>query len=138
LKAHLAAFPALLATAVGCREELGPVAFPITRVVGLVQDGGRPIRGGWIEFVPLNETVGRLRSAPIGRDGRFDATGVAVGLNLIGLVNLPGGDRMFRSQGSTIRRRIPPGPMTSLTIDLAEERILRQEQLGSDAPEIAR
>jgi hypothetical protein len=122
----------------GCREELGPLSFPTTRVVGVVRDGGRPIRGGWIEFVPIEATIGNFRSAPIGPDGRFEATGVAVGLNLIGLVNLPGGDRMFRSQGSTIRRRIPRGPSTTVTIDLVEERLLRREQLRLDAPETSR
>jgi hypothetical protein len=135
---YLAAIPAMLAIAGGCREELGPVSFPTTRVVGVVREGRRPIGGGWIEFIPVGETVGNLRSAPIGPDGKFEATGVAVGPNQIGLINLPGGNRLFRSQGSSIRRTIPPGPSTTLTIDLAEETIRRQELLSKEAPETSR
>ncbi|HMF35840.1 MAG TPA: hypothetical protein VKF17_04345, partial [Isosphaeraceae bacterium] len=36
----------------GCSEELGPERFPTTRVAGVVVEGGRPIAGGWIEFIP--------------------------------------------------------------------------------------
>jgi hypothetical protein len=139
------ALPALLALAlaVGCREELGPVSFPTTRVRGVIRQGGRPVGGGWIEFVPLGETVGNFRSAPIARDGTFEATGVAVGTNLIGLVDVsidprPGGHRLFLTQKSPIRRAIPPGPETTLEIDLVEEMIRQQGRTTQEATETSR
>jgi hypothetical protein len=116
-----------MAVAVGCHEELGPVSFPSTRVVGIVTDGGRPVRGGWIEFVPVDGSVGVLRSAPIATNGEFEASGVAVGRNLIGLVGLPGGERGFHTLQSSIRRNIPAGTTTRINIDLLEEAIKLQE-----------
>jgi len=116
---------ALLAVVAGCREELGPVQFPTTCVRGQVVEGGRPVAGGWIEFVPVEGTVGDRRSAPLAADGRFEATGVAAGRNVIGLVNAPirwpGGRKLFTTQGSPIRRDIPRGAATTLTIDLLTE-----------------
>jgi hypothetical protein len=130
------------AIACGCREELGPVAFRTTRVTGVVRHGGRPVVGGWIEFVPLGKTVGNFRSAPIGPDGRFEATGVAVGPNLIGLVDAPidrpGGNRLFLTNKSPIRRDIPPGPATTLEIDLVEELIRHQGRTTRAEPEMTR
>ena len=70
---------ALLALVAGCREELGPVRFPTTRVCGRVLESGRPVAGGWIEFAPIEGTVGNRRSAPLAADGRFEVSGVAVG-----------------------------------------------------------
>jgi hypothetical protein len=87
--------------------------------------------------------VGNLRSAPISRDGTFEATGVAVGPHMIGLmdapIDLPGGNRLFLSQGTPIRRDIPPGPASSLEIDLLEEMIRHQGgQATRQAPETSR
>ena len=140
---HLTALSALLAVASGCREELGPVTFPTTRVAGVVRAGGRPVGGGWIEFVPYGKTVGNLRSAPIAPDGTFEATGVAVGPHIIGLVDVapvdpPGLGRLFQTQGSPIRRVIPPGPATRLEIDLVEETIRHQREKTQEAPETSR
>src|SRR5215212_6208285 len=81
----------------GCGEELGPEPMPTARVAGRVRIGDRPVRGGWVEFMPVEGTVGRLRSAPLGPDGRFADDRVAVGTNAIRLVAprsdvpLPGG-----------------------------------------------
>lgn len=85
--------PALIAGAallcVGCAEELGPVPMPVARVRGVVREGDRPLRGGWIEFIPTGGTIGNLRSARLAPDGSFDADGVAVGVNAIRVVDAP-------------------------------------------------
>ena len=122
---------ALLTLAAGCREELGPVPFATTRVRGQVVEAGRPVAGGWIEFVPVEGTVGNRRSAPLAADGRFEVSGVAVGRNVIGLVNapirMPLGGQLFRMPDTPIRRDIARGPVTTLTIDLLTE-ALRHEK----------
>jgi hypothetical protein len=116
----------------GCREELGPVAFRTTRVRGLIVEGGRPVGGGWVVFIPSDGTVGNLRTAPVGRDGRFVVSGVAVGRNHIGLDNapirLPDGRQTFTPLSSPIVREITPGAEVTLpTIDLLEEAIRHQK-----------
>ncbi len=110
----------------GCREELGPEQFRTTSVSGVVRDGGRPVTGGWIEFQPVEGTVGNLRSAPIGPDGSFVADRVAVGTVAIGVVGAPLGGlpaEVFRELAHPIRRKIPAGPSAPLEIDLLEEAI---------------
>jgi hypothetical protein len=111
----------------GCSEELGPERFPTTRVSGVVRAGGRPVTGGWIEFVPVEGAVGNLRSAPIGPDGTFVADRVAVGTVAIGVVGAPlDGEpgQVFRELAHPIRRTIPDGPSAPLEFDLLEEAIL--------------
>ena len=114
----------------GCSEELGPERFPTTRVAGIVVEGGRPIAGGWIEFIPTDGTVGNIRSARIGRDGSFQADRVAIGENVIRLVNapinMPGGVKLFGQFSTPVRRRIPPQPDGPLAIDLLEEAVRYQ------------
>jgi hypothetical protein len=109
----------------GCREELGPVAFPTTRVSGVVREGGRPVSDGWIEFFPVDGTVGNLRSAPIAADGRFEVAQVAVGWNAIDVVNAPirwpEVQSLLNARGKPIRRAIPEGTATNLEIDLLAE-----------------
>ena len=116
--------------AAGCSEELGPERFPTTRVAGVVVEGGRPIAGGWIEFIPTDGTVGNIRSARIGRDGSFRADRVAIGENVIRLVNapinMPGGATLFGQFSTPIRRRIPLEPDGPLTIDLVAEAVRYQ------------
>ena len=130
------------AIACGCREELGPTAFPTTRVSGVVREGGHPVGGGFIEFVPYGGTLGNFRSAQIAPDGTFEATGVAVGWNMIGLVHapieVPGGKRVFQTNGSPIHRQIPPGPSSTLEIDLIEEMIRHQRETSQTTPETSR
>jgi hypothetical protein len=123
---------ALLAVVAGCREELGPVQFPTTRVCGRVLESGRPVAGGWIEFAPIEGTVGDRRSAPLAADGRFEVSGVAVGRSAIGLVQAPvrwpAGRELFRFPKSPIRRDIPPGARSTLTIDLLTEALLHEKE----------
>ncbi len=114
----------------GCSDELGPGHFPTTRVTGRVVEGKQPVGGGWIEFIPCEGTVGIMRSARIGKDGSFQADGVAIGENLIRLVNspiaIPGGAILFANYSSPIRRKIPPHLEGPMTIDLMEE-VLRYQ-----------
>jgi hypothetical protein len=132
----LAALGAALALA-GCREELGPVAFPTTRVSGVVREGGRPVSGGWIEFIPVEGTVGNLRSAPIARDGRFEVSQVAVGCNAIDVVHAPirrpEVQWLLSIRGKPIRRAIPPGPATTLAIDLLTEAFRHEREQSEQA-----
>jgi hypothetical protein len=125
---------ALLLLWAGCREELGPEQFPTTRVSGVVVEGGRPVGGGWIEFVPIGATLGRIRSARIQPDGSFRTDGVPIGKHLIRLVNapiqIPGGRQLFMHYSSPIRRIIPARPGEPLKIDLLEE-ALRYQALRS-------
>ena len=91
----------------------GPIPDDARRAVEVVE-AGRPVAGGWIEFVPVDGTVGDRRSAPLAADGRFEVSGVAVGRNVIGLVNAPircpAAGSCSDSRGSPIRRDIPAGP----------------------------
>jgi hypothetical protein len=115
----------------GCAGALGPEPMPVTRVRGFVREGNRPISGGWIEFIPIGLTVGKLRSAPIGPDGSFDADGVAVGENGVRVVN----ERVektaflgpFGRFTTPIRRIIPASPSSGLKIDLVQEALRYQE-----------
>jgi len=114
----------------GCSEELGPERFPTTRVAGIVVEGGHPIAGGWIQFIPTDGTVGNIRSARIGRGGSFQADRVAIGENVIRLVNapinMPGGEKLFGQFSSPVRRKIPLEPDGRLAIDLLEEAVRYQ------------
>jgi hypothetical protein len=120
--------------AAGCAEELGPERRVTTRVTGVVREGARPVGGGWVEFWPTDGTVGDLRSAPIGPDGRFDADGVAVGRNRVGLVavpsQVPNCRFYFDPLRTSIRRDVPAGPRADLTIDLYQELAKRAAQTG--------
>jgi hypothetical protein len=119
----------------GCSEELGPESMPVTRVIGSVTEGGRPLSKGWVEFFPVDGTVGNLRSAPLRSDGSFDADGVAVGQNMIRLVNA--GIRkelgIFSTFQSPIRRRVPVKPGDPLRIELVDEAIRYQNSFSRQA-----
>jgi hypothetical protein len=122
----------------GCSEELGPVPIASTRVTGVVLEGKRPVRGGFIDFVPIDGAVGNLRSAPIGADGRFAVDGVAIGSNAIGLVALKASmpvrsGMVFDTLRTTIRRTIAPGPSSVVTIDLCEELVRYQRVMDETA-----
>ena len=107
----------LLTTFSGCGEELGPEQFPTAVVSGTITVAGRPLRGGWVEFVPVGGTRGDLRSAPIGPDGSYRADGVAVGRVAIGVasprldpgVAWPVPPAKLRFDRSPIRFTIPEG-----------------------------
>jgi hypothetical protein len=112
----------------GCSEELGPERMIVTRVKGVVRQGQSPVSGGWIEFMPVEGTVGKLRSARIRNDGSFEAEHVPVGLNLIRLANAPlgsvGAERLFGSYRSPVRRIVPAHSTLPLVIDVVDEAIL--------------
>ena len=110
----------------GCREELGPVQYRTTRVTGIVRVGSRPLGGGWVEFHPVEGTVGNLRSAPVAPDGTFAVDRVPVGVNQVGFQKIPVDPalgRIFHPLSSPIRCTIPEGPSTRIEIDLLEEAI---------------
>jgi hypothetical protein len=122
---------ALLALASsGCSEELGPELMPVTRVQGVVKEGRRPVSGGWIEFFPVDGTVGNLRSARLNSDGTFETDRVPIGLNLIRLVNVPfstpGARQVFGAYTSPIRRKIPAESTEPVVIDILDELVLWQ------------
>jgi hypothetical protein len=116
--------------ACGCKEELGPEHFPTARVSGVIKEGDLPVPGGWVEFHPVNGTVGNQRSARIRPDGRFQADRVAVGENAVRLVNapiqIPGSTRLFGAFTTPIRRRISESGAEALKIDLVDEAIRYQ------------
>jgi hypothetical protein len=126
----------------GCRHQLGPERMPTARVTGVATEGGRPLSRGWVEFMPVDGTVGKLRSARLRRDGSFQADGVAVGLNLVRFVNAdienPAAEQLFGAFYSPIRRLIPAHPGPALTIDVQEEafrwRDPRRRQANAKAP----
>jgi hypothetical protein len=104
----------------------------VARVSGVVKQGKRPVCGGWIEFIPVDGTLGNLRSARLRPDGRFDVDGVAVGRNAIRLVDariesMPVVGR-FSQFTTPIRRVIAEHPSAPLKIDLAEEAVRFEQQ----------
>jgi hypothetical protein len=109
----------------GCSDLFGPERMPVTRVKGVVAEAGRPLSHGWIEFFPVDGTVGNPRSARLRPDGSFEADKVAVGLNLIRLVNTdisnPGAERLFGAFHSPIRRVIAAEGGPPLSIDVWDE-----------------
>jgi hypothetical protein len=109
----------------GCHDALGPEKMITTTVLGTVTQDSKPVTQGWIEFVPVDGTVGRMRSARIQKDGTFHATKVAVGLNLIRLVSTDI-EHLDMRQGfgqfaSPIRRTITNEPGDRVHIDVIEE-----------------
>lgn len=115
----------------GCREEWDPERRPTTTVRGAVLVGKAPIGGGWIQFHPVEGTVGDLRIAPIRPDGSFQVDRIPVGRVLVGLDQIPVGAiptsagrfdaRGFGSLRSPIRRTIPARGGIDLRIDLIDE-----------------
>jgi hypothetical protein len=140
IMARLSCWPRFVALAIalaiivaGCREELGPEVIPTTRVSGTVVEGGSAVGGGWIEFVPVEGTRGRIRSARIQNDGKFQTDRVSIGMNAIRMVNVPiqlrGGRELFGNYATTpVRRLIPAQPGGPLKIDLLEEAVRYQAQ----------
>jgi hypothetical protein len=115
----------LLFPAAGCGDVLGPETMPVASVDGKVSQRGKPVTRGWIEFVPVDGTVGRMRSARLHSDGTFHATKVPVGLNLIRLVNIDWDPiwfkRTFGAFTSPIRRVIRENDNPPLEIDIFME-----------------
>ncbi|RUL89556.1 hypothetical protein [Tautonia sociabilis] len=116
---------AALASLAGCAEELGPEPMPTAPVAGRVVLGGRPITQGWLEFLPVEGTVGRLRSARILPDGSFKTDGVAVGTVAIRISGgrLPAPEERLFGRMYLIRRSVPESGAADLVIDLDRERL---------------
>jgi hypothetical protein len=130
------------AATAGCAEELGPEVMTTTSVHGTIKQADLPIRGGWIEFIPADGTVGDQRSARIDSDGSFSADRVPVGPVAIRLVDITivppfpleprAARRMFGSYPPAIRRVIPKGP-SELNLELLDELIAHQARLKAAA-----
>jgi hypothetical protein len=133
---HSIALVGLAAGSPGCSEELGPERMLVTRVTGVVRHGQSPVSAGWIEFMPVDGTVGKLRSAKIRNDGKFEVDRVPVGLNLIRLANAPlgsvGAEQLFGSYRSPIRRTVSAQSTAPIVIDVRDEAILFKESRARD------
>jgi hypothetical protein len=116
---------ALVVCSIGCRDVLGPEKMPVASVDGKVSQRGKPVTRGWIEFIPVDGTVGRMRSARLRPDGTFHATKVPVGLNLIRLVNVDVDSVRVRHTfgvfSSPIRRTIAQNVNLPVNIDVIDE-----------------
>lgn len=117
----------------GCGRAIGPEAMPTTTLRGRIHLEGRPVVRGWVEIVPVDGTVGRLRSAPIAADGGITAEKIPVGHVAIRLAGPPpirtgerGMDRFLdlARRVPVFRREAQPGE--NLPVDLE----LRREQAG--------
>lgn len=122
--------------AVGCSDELGPEPLAVARIKGVVTNGRLPVCNGWIEFIPVDGTVGNVYSARIHDDGSFDAARVAVGINLIRMAHVSLGsnvaERVFGAYHSPIRRVIAPQLTEPIVIDLVDESV--RYKMRSPAP----
>jgi hypothetical protein len=125
----------------GCHDALGPEKMVTTTVLGSVSLGSKPVSQGWIEFVPVEGTVGRMRSARIQKDGSFHATKVPVGINLIRLVNtdIENFDLRhgFGSFASPIRRKITDQAGARVQIDVIEEYVKAAKARAREAGQAA-
>jgi hypothetical protein len=69
---------ALVASLVGCSGSNGPEVYPVT---GTVTQGGQPVEGAVLAFIPADEGAGGAAAiggqAQTGPDGKFEATGSA-------------------------------------------------------------
>jgi hypothetical protein len=108
---------------------------PVATVKGVVTEGRRQVGGGWIEFVPVDGTIGNRRSARLNADGTFEATGVPVGVDLVRIVNArvesPVIARVVSDFASPIRRVVSGEDHQSISIDLLEETVRFQASLSS-------
>jgi hypothetical protein len=125
----------------GCSRVFGPVPRPVAQVRGELHEGGRPISGGWIEFMPSGGTIGNLRSARINADGTFDADHVAVGENAIRVVNAHVDATPYLNivgqTVSPIRRVIRSDDHATLSIDLRDEALRFHEKRRRQAATVA-
>ncbi len=115
----------------GCSQEFPAEKFETTRVEGKISVAGKPLTSGFIQFAPVDGTLGHLRSSFILPDGSFVVDGVGVGRNLVGLAGVFGPPiytkygtmtfRDFHDYQSPIRKEIPSGKVAHVEIDLLTE-----------------
>jgi hypothetical protein len=107
----------------GCAEELGPVVSKTATVEGRITVAGRPVVGGFVEFLPIEGAIGKLRSAQIRSDGSFKADRVAVGKNGIRVIGFKPYDPRFHvlTQKHLIHRPVSERGMAGMRIDLLVE-----------------
>jgi hypothetical protein len=103
-----------------------------TSISGQVRLRGIPVRAGWLEIMPIDGTVGLLRTARLDTDGTFQATRVPVGrvaIRVIGIETRRVGDPIvdrflaFAEQAYLIRRDILADHPAEVDIDLGLEAI---------------
>jgi hypothetical protein len=107
---------------------------PVARVKGTVTEGRRTVGGGWIEFIPVDGTIGKLRSARLNADGSFEATRVAVGVNAVRIVNARIESPVIAQKvgvfATPIRRVVSEGGH-DISIDVLEETVRAQASLST-------
>ena len=126
---------ALFILATGCGKVLGPESFKTTRVTGTIHAGTKTYDNGWIEFVPIEGTVGVMRSGRIHPGGTFEVDRVALGTNSVGIFGANFSreyNSVFNTLSTPIRRKITDSSTTPLDIDLMVERA-RYQNLRADA-----
>ncbi len=91
---------------------------------GYIHAADKPVAGGWVEFLPIDGTVGNFRVAPIDRAGRFEIDGVGVGRHVVGLAHTDLEQpfaSLFDTFRTPVRRVIPAGDLYDLDLDLVAE-----------------
>ena len=125
-------FPVRLAIGLGCLfmmggcDAVGPEPIVTTTITGRFHMGDRPINQGWIQVVPVEGTLGTLRSAPLDGQGRFRIDKVPVGRVAFGfggpypsLTSDRSGDEfLFKAYNLYVVRMTISANSPSLDIDL--------------------
>lgn len=105
----------------GCAEEWGPTPTDVVDIEGRLRVRNEPVRGGWVEFLPVDGALGTIRSAPIGRDGSFRATRVARGHNVVRVVYpppFPPVNRLYQRLQTPLRVVIEAGKPVEIDLSL--------------------
>ncbi len=124
---------ALMGLLAGCGHALGPEPMVTTTLVGRLHVGDRPIGRGWVQFLPVEGTLGTLRSAPLAPDGSFRMEKAPVGRVAVGFAGpmpdyVPNAEiypfLLYANRAFPARRTIAAGSPSSVDIDLEPERIV--------------
>ena len=109
-----------LGSLAGCSEAWRPSIEGSEKVECRLLLRSQPVRGGWVEFVPVEGALGFIRSSRIRNDGTFSLSRVARGKNVIRVVVptfSPNVEPVFQSYQSPIRPIVENDPF--LEIDLS-------------------